>query len=119
MTKECNCPCCKPQEDELLKYSILELNRRLNDVPINASMRYRDSSEDNPLILDISSAVALVPEKDKAVGKLLTFLNSGNEIEIWLYIGSNIDMFNNISYWRKLYKSYGIHGGFSDTLYNL
>ena len=116
MSENCNCPCCKPQEEEnILKYSILELNRILNDVPINASMRYRSKSEDDPLILNLPSAVALVPERDRAPGKLLTFVDDNQEIEVWLFTGTTLDSFYNIGSWVQIYTkpSPGIHGGFS------
>lgn len=104
----CNCGCedctcsCNPQ-DNVLQYTTLEINQRLFDSIINASVRY---SCPNCGIrqFTLSEVLALVPDKDRTILRIVTFLNKdSNPVpEIWQFFGRTLLDWTNPSYWVQL-----------------
>lgn len=114
--KDCICPCCEPEEEEALKYSIKELNQILADSIINVSWRY--AVDGVPIHTDILGAISKIPIKYRTPLRILTFLNAQGRPEIWLYTGEDSSHFGDLTFWTKLYRpDISIHGGAADTNY--
>lgn len=112
----CNCPCCDPSEEDVLKYTIKELNQILADGIINVSVRFAQNNE--LFYTDIAGAVQVIPEKYRTPLRILTFLNNSHKPEIWMYTGDSPEDFGNMNLWIRLYRpDTNIHGGYSNTDY--
>ena len=94
-----------------IQYSILEMNQRLFDSIINASVRYgctcnqADGSTSFYLRqFNLADVLPLVPDKDKTPLRILTFLNKENppQAEVWIFFSKNSTDWMNVSYWKKL-----------------
>lgn len=102
----CNCGCedctCNTP-DNILQYDTQEINQRLFDSIINASVRY---SCPNCGIrqFTLSEVLPLVPDKDRTILRIITFLNKDtNPVpEIWQFFGRTLLDWSNVSYWIKL-----------------
>lgn len=90
MSRNCipDCPC---QEDNVLKFSVQEINKILASAPINCSQRYA-TIPGQILYLSLEEALPLVDEKERTVGKGLTFLNHSAPpaFELWYFMGSTV-----------------------------
>ena len=106
----CNCGCedctCNTP-DNILQYDTQEINQRLFDSIINASVRY---SCPNCGIrqFTLSEVLPLVPDKDRTILRIITFLNKDtNPVpEIWQFFGRTLLDWSNVSYWIKLLRNY-------------
>ena len=94
-----------------IQYSIPEMNQRLFDSIINASIRYgctcnqADGSTSFYLRqFNLADVLPLVPDKDKTPLRILTFLNKENppQAEMWIFFSKNSTDWMNVSYWKKL-----------------
>lgn len=113
----CTCPCCEPEEEDVLKFTIKEINQILLDGIINVS--YRFSQDGVPIQTNLVGAISLIPEKYRTSLRIITFFNESGKPEIWLFTGGSSDSFENLSYWIRIYRpSTLIHGGYSNTDYN-
>lgn len=102
----CNCGCedcnCNPQ-DNILQYTTIEINQRLFDSIINASVRY-SCPTCGIKQFTLSEVLPLVPDKDRTILRIVTFLNKDtNPVpEIWQFFGRTILDWTNPSYWVQL-----------------
>lgn len=116
---KCKCPCCEPDEETTLLFTIKEVNQALKDNIINVSYRYAD---DNGLkYTDIVGAIPLIPDKFRTPLRILTFFrDEQSSPEIWMYTGKSSMDWEDLSAWVRLYKpNNAIHGGYSNTNYSL
>lgn len=99
----CNCPECTCDETQELNYTVKELNEILADGIINASVRYT-SCKGTYIPLTLADALLLVPDKDKQVTKILTFMNKDEEPkpEIWIFHGKSVLDWLNPEYWTNI-----------------
>lgn len=103
MAENCNCGCpdCTCNEDsQELNYSVREMNDILADGIINASVRYT-RCKGTYIPLTLADALALVPDKDKQVTKIITFMNKDEDPkpEIWIFKGKSIMDWLNPTAW--------------------
>lgn len=102
----CNCGCedcnCNPQ-DNILQYTTIEINQRLFDSIINASVRY-SCPACGIKQFTLSEVLPLVPDKDRTILRIVTFLNKDTSPvpEIWQFFGRTILDWTNPSYWVQL-----------------
>lgn len=103
----CNCGCedcsCNTPQDNILQYSTIEINQRLFDSIINASVRYA-CPNCGIKQLTLAEVLPLVPDKDRTLLRIVTFLNKdANPVpEIWQFFGRTILDWTNISYWVQI-----------------
>lgn len=104
MSCTCGCDCnYDNQQDDQLMFDVGEINRILAGSIIDCSTRYSCCpGQYRPLTLD--EALPLVQEKERGVGKILTFLNKDTppKLEIWAYRGQNITGWFNLENWISL-----------------
>lgn len=102
VTNDMGC-CNQSTDDNVLNYTVDEINKILYDSIINCSVRY---SQCIGVIrnLTLNDAIILVPEKDRSISKLITFLNKDEEPkpELWVFGGSNISEWLDISKWTNI-----------------
>lgn len=103
MSCTCGCDCNYDNQDDQLMFDVGEINRILAGSIIDCSTRYSCCpGQYRPLTLD--EALPLVQEKERGVGKILTFLNKDTppKLEIWAYRGQNITGWFNLENWISL-----------------
>ena len=102
ITNDTGC-CNQPTDDNILNYTVDEINKILYDSIINCSVRY---SQCTVVIrnLTLNDAIILIPEKDRSINKLITFLNKDEKPkpELWVFGGSNVSEWLDISKWVNI-----------------
>lgn len=96
-------PECPYEEDNVIKFSLEEINKILSEAPINASQRF-SLVPGQTVYFSLDEVIPIIPEEDRSLGKAITFLNHNNppQLELWYFRGDSLGQWMDLSKWVSI-----------------